>query len=305
MELVISQKIYYSNKELVPVNDIASSLLALDYIIRLSPKVLHEIFPEARIYGIDVFISELKSGSIYEDLVVKFLFGSQEKLDIFVEQTRQKLGIEKIMNKPEILSTILLGLIFAGGIHYLNKNDPTKEKSMIEANNNTIIQIGAGLVDLSANDFQAIINNAVSGKDKDKLAKAALQVVKPAKLDPNASITFNSDSALQVNKEAIKQIPRSFNETEEKVELIEDYTNIELEIRATDLDSAKTGWAVAIPSMENKRVRLQIDPRINREALLDVRSIHGDTTIIFGYDKNHKKVPKIVFLREIISSSNI
>ena len=37
MELVVNQQIYYSNKKLIPIEDVADSLLALERVIRHSP----------------------------------------------------------------------------------------------------------------------------------------------------------------------------------------------------------------------------------------------------------------------------
>jgi hypothetical protein len=302
MDLKIQQQIYYSNKELVPLKEIADSLLALEYIIKQSPKILEEIFPGTKISNVDVFINELKSDSIWEDLVVKFIFGDQKKLDVFITEARDKLGIEEMLDNPDIFSVIILALILSGGAYYLGKKLNAKDKATIQANNNVIIQIGAGLVDLSAENLQTIINNAVEEKDKDKLAKAAMQLVKPAKLDPEATITFNNNPELRMSNDSVRAMPSISTITEDN-NIIEDFNSIELEIRATDLDSFKTGWAVVIPSIYAKRVKLQIDPAIDRDSLDNIRSLKADISVIFEYDKDLNKTPKLVFLRKIISSS--
>lgn len=87
------------------------------------------------------------------------------------------------------------------------------------------------MVELSSEDFKAIIDSAT--KDKEKLAKNSIKVVNPAKRDPGASITFNGNEELRIQNESVKAMPRFVQEPEE--EHIEDYKNIELEIRAIDL----------------------------------------------------------------------
>lgn len=74
MEIVIHQQIYYSNKKLIPIKDVAESLIALEAIYRQSPDILEAIFPNTEISSVEVYISELKSDSLWEDIVVKFLF---------------------------------------------------------------------------------------------------------------------------------------------------------------------------------------------------------------------------------------
>ena len=302
MELTVHQQIYYSNKELVPIKDVAESLLALEAIIRQSPDVLEAMFPGTKIQSVEVYINELKSDRIWEDVVVKFIFGNQQKFDEFIANVRERIGMDNIMNNPQLLSSIILVMILSGGAYYLGKDKSAtpEQKATIEANNNTIIQIGAGMVELSSEDFKAIIDGAI--KDKEKLAKNAIKVVSPAKRDPEASITFNDNEELRIQNESVKAMPRFVHEPEDE-EYIEDYKNIELEIRAIDLDSTKRGWAVVVPDLHKKRVRLQLDPTVNPEDLLDKRKVNANVTVIFAHDKEYNKVPKLVFLREIITES--
>lgn len=299
MELVVTQQIYYSNKELVPIKEIAESLLALDGVIRQSPEVLEALFPGTKINGVDVFIKELRSDSIWEDVVVKFAFGSQKKFDQFIGNIRERVGMDNIVNNPQLFSAIILTLILSGGAYYLGKDqsENPEQRATIEANNNTIINIGAGMMEMSAEEFRLLIDGAI--KDKAKLAKDAIRVVKPAKLDPEASITFNDSADLQITAESVRAMPRYVSEPEEE-EFIEDFSAIEMELRATDLDSTKRGWAVVVPELADRRVRLQLDPTVSPEELYQRRKFSGNATIIFGLDKESKRVPKLVFLREII-----
>ncbi|WP_312679947.1 hypothetical protein [Stutzerimonas nitrititolerans] len=304
MELTVHQQIYYSNKELVPIKDVAESLLALEAIIRQSPDVLEAMFPGTKIQSVEVYIKELKSDSIWEDVIVKFIFGNQQKFDEFIANVRERIGMDNIMNNPQLLSSIILVMVLSGGAYYLGKDKSAtpEQKATIEANNNTIIQIGAGMVELSSEDFKAIIDASI--KDKEKLAKNAIKVVNPAKRDPEASITFNDNEELRIQKESVKAMPRFVQEPEDE-EYIEDYMDIQLEIRAIDLDSTKRGWAVVVPDLHKKRVRLQLDPTVNPEDLLDKRKVNANITVIFGHDKEYNKVPKLVFLREIITEISV
>jgi len=303
MEIVISQQIYYSNKDLVPIKDVAESLLALESIIRQSPEVLEALFPGTTINSVQVYINELKSDSIWEDVVIKFIFGSQEKFDEMISGLREKTGMENIMKNPQLLSSILMVMILTGGAYYLGKDKTVQpeQKATIEANNNTIINIGAGMLDIEAKDFKAIIEGAI--KDKNKLAKNSAKVVAPAKKDPSASITFNDNTELRIEPNTVKAMPLHIQEPEEE-EFIDDFEELEIEVRATDLDSTKRGWAAVAPQLSKRRIRLQLDPTINPELLAEERNITGKATVIFGHDKDYNKIPKLIFLREINEEKN-
>ena len=63
------------------------------------------------------------------------------------------------MNNQQLLSSIVLVMILSGGAYYLGKDKSAtpQQKATLEANNNTIIQIGAGMVELSSKDFKTIL----------------------------------------------------------------------------------------------------------------------------------------------------
>ncbi|MGR6831482.1 hypothetical protein [Aliivibrio wodanis] len=234
---------------------------------------------------------------------MKLIFGNQQRFDECIDNTRQKLGIEKIMNNnPNFLSAVLIAMILAGGAYYLGKSSVPEDKeakSTIEANNNTIIQIGAGMVDMTAEEFTSIVISAI--KDKEKLAQNALNVVKPAKLDSKATITFNEEPTLQISNDSIKAMPEYKTVIEEQEEVIEDFHDVRLEIRAIDLDSTKRGWAVVAPSLHKRRVKLQLDPSIKPSDLKNKLSVDAHITVIWGSDKKGSRIPKLIFLREILS----
>ncbi|WP_022949502.1 hypothetical protein [Methylohalobius crimeensis] len=299
MELTVSQQIYYSNKKLVPIKEVAESLLSLEEVIRHSPKVLESLFPGTKVQAVDIFIKELRSDSIWEDVVVKFLFGSQENLDQFISHARKRMGMDKIMSNPQLLSAIILVLILSSVAYYLGREQSAtpEQQATIEANNNTIINIGAGMMEMSAEEFKALVDGAIANKAK--LAKYAARVVKPAKNDPGASITFNGNEELRITPETVKAIPDIVSDPENE-EFVQDFEKISMELRATDLDSTKRGWAVVVPAIGKERIKLQLDPGVSPERLYEKRKFKGNATIIFQSDRKHNMVPKLVFLREII-----
>ena len=54
MELISNHQIYYSNKDLLPLSDVAESLLALEKLIKQSPKTIEKFFPGLKIYLITI-----------------------------------------------------------------------------------------------------------------------------------------------------------------------------------------------------------------------------------------------------------
>lgn len=297
MELTTTHRIYYSNKEHIPLSEIADSLLALESLIRQSPCVLENLFPGIKIFDVEVYLGELKSGSLYEYVLVKFVFGNQEKFDEFVNNVRERLGLQYLKNNNQLLSAIIAVLTLMGGAYYYGKTDTQSDnKTKLEANNNIVINIGANLIEMKSEEFRSAVEAGV--KDKDKLIKNAIRFVKPAKRDPEAHIRFDDNTKLQINSDAVKAMPSHIIESEPE-EVVEDHDRVEVLIRAVDLDSRRKGWAAIIPNISNRRVKLQLDPHIDGETLMQHPAAIANVTVIFKYVAEGERVPVLYFVREI------
>lgn len=303
MDFSIRQQVHYTNKNRASIQEIADGLVALDSLIRQTPTVLEALFPDYKIESVEIYLDEFRSGSIWEDLVVKFIFGNQENFDSAISGVREKLGMEEVMSDPQVLSAIILVMVLGGGLYWLGKRskDKPEKRAAIEANNNTIIQIGSGMVGLDADEFRTLIENAV--EDKNKLARDAARIVKPAKGDPDGYIEFGDNPSLRITRESVRAMPEYVQEPEPE-ESVEDYDSLLLELRAIDLDHTKSGWRVIAPDLSERRIKLQLDPSVRADDLFNQRQIRGNVTVIFHPDKAGKKVPRLIFLREVIGDDS-
>ena len=184
-----------------------------------------------------------------------------------------------------------------GGAYYYGKTKAGSDnKNTLEANNNVVINIGADFDEMKAAEFRSAVEAGV--KDKDKLTKNAVRFVKPAKRDPEAHIRFDNEKKLQINPETVKAMPGHITEPEPE-ETVEDHDRVEFIIRAVDLDSHRKGWAAIIPDISERRVKLQLDPHIDGELLMQHPAAIANVTAIFRYDEEGKKVPILYFVREV------
>lgn len=298
MELTSKHQIYYSNKELLPLSDVAESLLALQKLIKLSPYTIEKFFPGLKIYDVEIYLNELQSGSLWEDIIVKFFFGTQEKFDQAIANTREKIGLKYLTDHPKLLSAIFMAMLLAGGHKALTSNQNGDPKSIqhIEINNKIVIQAGAALAEMTPEEFKFIIDESVDKNNS--IVKNAIKFVKPAKRDSAASIIFDDSPELSITPQTVSAIP-GYLENEIPEETIEEHRGVEVIIRATDLDHKRSGWGAVIPSIGEKRTRLHLDPTINPEILIERRKVTGDVTVVFKYTEEGEKIPKLYFLRNI------
>lgn len=292
-----NQSIYFSNKNHVSIEDVANSLLAFKSLLEVTPDVLEKLIPGLHIKSITVDLNEIKAGSLWEDVVVKLVWGSQEKLTEDVEKLRTHLQMEELMNNKKLLGAIVLCLILGGGWYLLTKSNASPEQKIsIEANQNVIINIGAEITGLTSDQFKAIIDSAIARNDQVK--KDAVKIVRPAKRERDASIMMNNEESTSINSSAIRAMP-SMTPDIDQPETIADFKNVEIQIRATDLDSTKKGWAAVVPSVSDGRTRMHLDPHIKVEDLIGKKIVTGDITVVFKQDNSGNKFPSLIFLRSL------
>ncbi|MFT5240764.1 MAG: hypothetical protein ACI9OU_001050 [Candidatus Promineifilaceae bacterium] len=85
-------------------------------------------------------------------------------------------------------------------------------------------------------------------------------------------------------------------------ESFENRENVEIHLRAIDLDRARTGWAAVLPSISDSRTKLQIDAIIDLEELKGKTIVTGDVTLVWVVKDDGKKSLSKVILREITSA---
>lgn len=297
MELVTSQAVYYSNKNHLPLEDVAESLLAFKAFIEATPDVLERLQPGLHIQKVSVFVNEIKAGSLLEDLVVKFLFGNQHNLDSSVQALRQDVRVDSLLSNRTLVGAIIGALITGGGVYLLNKlKGPEEQKQALQASQNVFIINGANLAGVNEEQFRSVIQGTLARNEH--LPKEAVKVVRPAKREGETSIVLNQDPQTTIGDLAIRAMPTSPPD-DEPAEAVEDFYNVEVQIRAIDLDSTKRGWAAVVPSISGRRTKMHLDPHIKVHKLLGKTAINGDITVIFRYDETGARVPNLIFLREL------
>lgn len=297
IELELRHQIKYATEEPVPIPDLVEALLSLEHIIKRSPAVLEELFPQTHVYDVKVFIESLESGSLIEDILVKFFFGSQAEFDEFIETARKRCHMDMIKENKTFFSVIVLAIILGGALYAVKKSGAEKQKVYeVEANNNTIINLGAGMVDLSPENFRAIIETTV--KADTKLAKDAIHVIRPAKRG-DVAIVFDENEETSISSNTVASTPSYLYQEDADAEHFEDMEDVALEIRAMDLDRKRQGWVAVVPSATDERARLQIDAIIDLETLKGKTKLKGDVTLIWLLDEDGNKTLKRIVLREL------
>lgn len=295
LELEFSEEIYYSIGNNPSIKEIISSLQGWELLIKQSRGVLSEL-TGSHVMDVDVRVSKLEVGSLREKLLIRLFFANEEELNKFVDEIRTKyIGEGKVRNA--LLWAVIIALAGTAFLSLVKLMAPNNT-SHFEANNNTIINIGAGQTEITPERIQAIIDSSVT--DKKTLARSAVKILSPARNDENASLIIGSgNTQYTIPAETIKKVP---TDVEFPVDTYtRDHSDVDIEIRATDLDNPEN-WAAVIPGLVDRRVKLVLAPGVNPDDLKRLYSARADVTITYKHtsSKSNPYKPTEIFLKAII-----
>lgn len=284
----------WTTREPVPIGEVAETLLALDRIARMCPRVLERL-TQVDIADIQVYVDTIESGSLLEKVVVKLIFRDEASFDAFLD----KLG-ERI-RQPGMTRAAFIGVVLAVVVGYgawlAAKVSNPGGQTTISGNNTTIINVGAGMVEMTPEAFQAVVESAIVNQKS--LAKETVKLFKPARGDGQSSLVIDGNTATSFPPAVIAATPRLVEV--DKQDKVQDIKDADLQIRAMDLDSGKRGWAALIPGLIDRRVRLKLDSNIRPADIADKFSVRADVSVYYKLDRTGKKmVPDYILLREVI-----
>lgn len=268
-----THKIVYNTKKPVPIKEIILALQGLDGVLKSLPKVVSGLVG-CDIDGGEFLIQRIESGSVIEDIIVNFLFKDRAKLDAFVA----KMESNKVI-KTAVIATAI-GALAMYGLHLASNG---KAATNITANNNVIINIGAGELGLTPEAFAAVVRAAVG--DKKGLAESSLKLVGPARADTGSTVSIDGSASAANGGSKIEITAAAISESPKRIELepnerIEEYKHVVLTIRATNLDSKKMGWAGRLGDRE-ERLPIELDPTVSESDIFGREKIAVDAALVF------------------------
>lgn len=280
--------IYFSTENPVPIADVIASLQAIEGLLQDVPKVVAGL-TNSTIKRYEFYVESIESGSLWEKIGVKLFFANEAELDAFLDKIRENGVLRNTIVAVAFGALVTYGALSAVGAM---KTDAPN----ITANNNVVINIGAGEVKLTPEAFQSIVAAAVS--DKKANAANAVKFLAPAKNDTNSSVQIQADDAtMTISPEAIAETPKRYIPAQNKK--IEDISKVVVEMRASDLDSKKSGWAGKIEGMTG-RVKVELDPAIIESELFGKSSITADVTLISTVKSGGSEFsPNKIFIRRL------
>lgn len=255
--------IFYSNKNFIPIDEVISSLRALESNIHYTSKFIEKAYPNYKVINSEIFIENLKSGSLDVKLIIRKSLHIIEKGSKTATQLLPSKETVKDIIKQSTIALVIEGTKLATATPVI----PTTVNNITVNNINTPIQTPY----LSAKEYQEVLSKI----PQKTLAENAINITKPAKLEDKAEIKFDykNDNEVTFDRSVLDPIPATYTPpTQDEKEKF--HQDIVLSIYASDKDRRETGWAGSIHSLNHKRVSLKLNDSVKPEQL------HGMTEVI-------------------------
>lgn len=287
LQLDFRENFYYSTKKPVTVKEIIESLQGLEFVVKQTRGTLQKL-TDCKIDDVQLYVDELKSGSLIEDVIVRVFFGSEEEKNKFCEKIHEKIGDGKMRNT--IITAVLVGIIGYGIYLAIKPSDPNY---VINANNNVIINIGDS-PKITNEKLTEIIRDSITNQKS--LAQNTIKVLSPARADESSSIQIGDMATIPAS--TIMKTPTELNL--QPLTDVVDYNDVPVIIRAMDLDKSNKGWGGIIVDKVDQRTKITFDPNIDINILAGRSSFMADVTVIKTLiNKDNEYKPTEIFIRSI------
>jgi hypothetical protein len=305
MDLPFKHEMTYIGSSSASVADVAASLVANEQIVLEVRRLLEACIPGLTVESIQVEFKRATIESPLKELLgVSIAIGFQEELKKEIPPVvKAMFGIES--SKYDTIITVLFVIIVIYGIDYafrrfksgFNAKAPAAlapESPAIEGNFNTVLNVGGDLIGVEPQKIREALDKMYPAQHKEALAKKALTFIRPAKRESGVGI---EGGGVRVEPDTIADAPTDIDLLlDEETERQDPMENQIVVIHATDLDHKKSGWAGHIPGVWEKRLRMQIYPTIDVDALYGVREIRGDIILVSNRDAKGEMRPYMFHL---------
>jgi hypothetical protein len=301
MDINFTHTVRYLGDDVTPVLAVAQSLLAVDGALRPVPKVLERLHPGLTINSIEIRIHRLLQDSPLREefngtLSTKF----QASIEDVVEGVGRMTGLDCLVKHKRAISGLVILLLIVGALYVWNKQADRASAPPLMGDYNTVIALVSDDLGRTPEQIEAALEKVLSERDRRSLARDAANFAAPARKGGGVEI----EGVVSFGEGAILAIP-----DHQEIDVLEDEEfhqtkeNIEIYIRATDLDRSRSGWAGLIDiDGTQRRVRMVIVPGIDLDDLkmkADAGPIRGDVDIFYKRDRRDEWYPYVMHLYRI------
>lgn len=297
MEITFKHGLTYTNSGIVPVADVAESLLGNETLIRQAGELIGSLIDGLYVDQVDVkFNKAIHNSPLRELFFGTLIFTYQEELSKEVpDLIRSLTGVDVPDKYDTLLTVVVLILSFYGADYLYRRFVSDKRPAAISDNRDKLLYVAGDYFNVTQDHIRETIEETTKGVKKLSLAKATKRLFVPAKREVDAYI--ETDGGIIIPRTLINEVPSDIDiENEEDTTISEAYQNVKIELRAEDADRNKQGWAGVIVDIHDKRLRMEVYPTIDPAKIFGKKRIEGDIILVSKKQPNGTYKPSMFHL---------
>lgn len=293
MERTFKHEVTYTNRGRVPVADVAASLVANERLMREAIEALQDIFPGLEVTDVSVVFRRATSDSPLQEAmeaVGNIVFQNDMEARI-PEAIRLLTGVD-FPDRYDTMITVIVIAIVTYGVYWALSKVGKKDDSAgltVNGNYNQVIYAGRDLLGVDEDRLREAVERRFAKNRGPTVSRRALEMIRPAQLEAGAAV---QGAGLEISAATVSAAPSALDAEMADDEQTQDpYTDQEIVVHATDLDSNKTGWAGHLPGIWEKRLPMRLYPTIKPEDIYGKRTVTGDVIVVSKRGRDGEYVP--------------
>jgi hypothetical protein len=262
------------------IDDVIATLVAQKRLIEEGASVVCAL-SGIDLERVDIRVSKVVSGSLTNEFWVQLYGSYQAELEEkIIGGYEHMLGVdipegwEPIVTLGSLAVTYWVAKFAYDSVRNRKKDRPAS--THIEGDYNVVINTIASKMHISPEKVEGVLEGQLPSSKRRALIRSVTNFLNPARRESGTKIKV--DGAEDIGPQTIREYPSDAELAE-----IDDRKNLDLpgaiiEIRATDKDRSKTGWAAKIVGDRRFKRRMSMDlyPTIDAEKLAKLDKVRGD-----------------------------
>lgn len=290
MEITFPHSVVYETEGKVPIDEVIESLIANRRLINESLPLIEALLPDLKLEHLKISVGQISNQSPLRELVfVTLIAAFQDDLKKEVPMMINDLfGVQVSENYNTLVTVVVMLLVFYGIDFAYRMVSKTALASRARQELDGLIGDVAKQLGISEDSIRVALNQRYSRGKINRLARTAIQFIRPSKHQGNAPILIGQRT---IDASVIAEAPSDVQLEEiDDEETSSQHPNVEIELHAQDKDKSKQGWAGVPVGISQDRIKMELYPPIKPEELWNKERIRGDI-IVLSKKKNDKYIP--------------
>lgn len=295
----------YPDNDQIPLPDIAATLIAHERFLPVVVQLFEELLPGITVEDSSIYVDQLSAGSLHEHFFVAMLIVFQKDFEKEVPAILEHLTGQHIPDSYDTVVTVLFIVALYAVTSLILKRSKAKKadapSSQIHIDYLAYVNIAAEQLGVTSEKVEAAVSKAIGGRRGPSLARAAVDIFRPAKKGRAGRI--QPRNTREISKEAVEEFPNALMMAElDKDTIPIPVPNARLKIRATDRDKADKGWAGKLVSddVSTKRLPVVLSPTIDQDALAAREEATVDAVLESKFTEDGKTKPYRIHVMQVL-----